>query len=160
MRHIAYFHKLFLTVFICALLAGPASAAMSDKDFFRLCQKGSLQEIVEAIEGGADVNARTQDHDWATPLMWALENPDPEVITVLVKAGADVNVQDGYGVTPLIRAMRYDPNPEVIAALINAGAEDVLIKPGGKETSVGHGVDTWRFRSFAEDMCRATSLLI
>ena len=47
----------------------------------------------------------------------------PEVVTLLIKAGADVNAKDKYGVTPLHRAAAYNENPEVITILIKAGAD-------------------------------------
>ena len=39
-------------VLACALLAGPASAAMSDADFLNLCTTGSAQQIAAATALG------------------------------------------------------------------------------------------------------------
>ena len=63
------------------------------------------------------------DKDGKTALMHAaLNNQNPEVITTLLKAGADINAQDGGGATPLIWAAGHNKNPEVISELLKAGA--------------------------------------
>ena len=67
------------------------------------------------------MNAR--DKDGWTPLMAAADyNPNPEVITMLVKAGADVNAQTRDGYTALMYAAGQR-NPEVITMLLEAGAD-------------------------------------
>ena len=59
-----------------------------------------------------------------TPLMVAAAyNQDPEVITVLLQAGASINAQNKYGETPLVVAAGYNQNPAVIAVLLKAGAD-------------------------------------
>ena len=66
------------------------------------------------------MNARDSD-DW-TPLMDAADyNPNPEVITTLLKAGADANAWDALGMTALNWAAMHNRNPEVIITLIKAG---------------------------------------
>ena len=47
----------------------------------------------------------------------------PEVISVLIEAGADVNAKDKDGITPLMWAAWYNDIPEVISVLIKAGAK-------------------------------------
>jgi ankyrin repeat protein len=96
---------------------------MSDADFRELCEKGSAQQIVDAIKDGANVHAR--DEYRGTPLLimlMAWNNPNPEVITAFVNAGADVNAQSASGATPLIMAAR-NLNPKILAALLKAGAD-------------------------------------
>ena len=80
MHHIpsSFLQKLFWALVVCALMAGPAPAAigtMSDEDFLELCQDGSAQQVVDAINSGANMNARYEDgiytayarvRDWAT----------------------------------------------------------------------------------------------
>ena len=124
--------KVFLSLLICALSASSALATMSDVDFLTLSALGSLQQINEAIRDGANVNAVLlhSGEGAITPLMAAAEfNTNPEVITALIDAGADVNARCGRGDTALIRAAHPDPNPEVTMALIEAGA-DVNVRCG------------------------------
>jgi ankyrin repeat protein len=65
-------------------------------DFFDLVKTGTSQSVQAAISKGADVNAR--DKYDRTPLMYAAEyNPNPEVITVLLTAGANAKAKDNEG---------------------------------------------------------------
>ena len=48
------------------------------------------------MDAGADVEARTEDGQ--TPLMFAaIENSNPEVLQVLLDAGADATAKNGMG---------------------------------------------------------------
>ena len=94
---------------------------LSTSEFIRLCQEGDLHQINNAILYGANVNARDSG---LTPLMAAAgNNADPEVISALIKAGADVKAKNVSGRTPLLSAAMSNSNPEVISALIKAGAD-------------------------------------
>ena len=133
--------KVFLSLLVCALFASPALAAMSGADFVELSGTGSgtLQQINEAIEAGANVNATT---GWGgTALMLAARfNPNHRVVTALLEAGADINARDAGGSTALMWAgnNRY---PEVITAvitaLIEAGA-DVNARDQNGNTALHH----------------------
>ncbi|MGA2640617.1 MAG: SUMF1/EgtB/PvdO family nonheme iron enzyme [Spirochaetia bacterium] len=92
-------------------------------DFFALVLTGTPQDVQAALHHGANANA--QNKDGKTPLMLAAgSNQNPEVITTLLKAGADLNVLDRQlQRSALIYAARSNPNPEVISTLLNAGAD-------------------------------------
>ena len=51
------------------------------------------------------------------------KNTTPEQIVKLIKAGADVNINDNKGSPALILAVRNNSNPQVITELIKAGAD-------------------------------------
>jgi ankyrin repeat protein len=90
--------------------------------FIELCREGSLEQIADAINNGADVNA--QDEAEKTPLMLAaVDNSKLELLRALINAGADVHMRDGNGATPLMFAAGANSNPEVIKTLVNAGAD-------------------------------------
>ncbi len=58
-----------------------------------------------------------------TPLMMA-PSSSPEVMQILLAAGANVNARDGRGMTPLIFAAATDtPNPATLRLLLKAGAD-------------------------------------
>jgi ankyrin repeat protein len=112
-----------IAVLVALALTGCLSTNTQTKDFFELVTAGTPQDVQAAISKGADVNAR--DKDDMTPLMCAAEtNKNPEVITILLKAGADIKAQDlHYSQTPLMWAAWDNPNPEVIATLLKASAD-------------------------------------
>ena len=141
-------------VFACALLAGPAPAAMSDADFLELCGKGSLQQIVDAIKDGANVHALDK-HGRTALMMAACKNPNPEVIPALAKAGVDINAKDSTGRTALMWAAdspSYRPPSEaithlseVITTLLNFGAD-----PKAKDNNGKRAIDYARKNSRLE----------
>ena len=67
-------------------------------DFFNLCKKGTAAEVSQVLAAGADIAA--QDTFGTTPLMFAVfNNPKPEVITALLKAGTNAKAKDNEGKT-------------------------------------------------------------
>jgi ankyrin repeat protein len=125
-------------------------ASVGDEVFFELCKSGAPEEISAAIKNGADINAL--DSDGWTPLMFAVYRSDPEVISVLLNAGADIdatvlntaiyginslevpiislllehganiNEREEGASTFLMEAVRHG-NPELISFLVKAGAD-------------------------------------
>ncbi len=70
-----------------------------------------------------------------TPLMCAAAfNQNPEVITTLLKAGADINAQNESAsrMTALMWAAVNNQNPEVIMRLLKAGADAKAKNSAGK----------------------------
>ena len=53
----------------------------------------------------------------------ALQNSNPEVLMVLLEAGADVNARDKNGSTLLMAAAQQNTNPEALTVLLEAGAD-------------------------------------
>jgi ankyrin repeat protein len=120
MKKYSYAMSVFFLVFIATT---PASAAMSDEEFFELCKYGSPVEIQTAIENGANVNSR-DNHGW-TPLMIAAWINDENATETLIKNGADVNARDNEGRTSLMWAAAYKINnaADVLETLIKNGAD-------------------------------------
>jgi ankyrin repeat protein len=94
---------------------------MTVSRFLRYCQQGSLQQVLEAIEGGANVNAK-DEHGWTPLLTSVANNRDPLVSNALIQAGADVNASN-QGWTALMRAVAFGHSPEITDMLIKAGAD-------------------------------------
>lgn len=108
-------------------IAVPLTAQVS---FFELCKTGSPAEIEKALKAGETVKANEYS---ITPLMWVAQyNPNPDVITMLIKNGSSVNEADNTGTTPLMYAAMNTTNPEVIMALLKAGADGKLKNSDGK----------------------------
>jgi ankyrin repeat protein len=98
------------------------TAMSSSTDLFRLVQTGTSIEVINALSAGADPNAR-EPKKGGTPLMAAsFSNPDPYVILLLLRAGADLNAQDQGGMSSLMYASGHNPEAEVTATLLRAGA--------------------------------------
>nr|MCR4819145.1 ankyrin repeat domain-containing protein [Fretibacterium sp.] len=112
---------IFLSVLLVFCMTAAAWGAMTDEDFAGLCKKGSVQEIRNALLKEANINAK--DEDGWTALMAAAANNKPEVVSLLLKAGADVNAMDQYGGSALMAAAANNRNPEVISLLLKAGAD-------------------------------------
>ena len=59
-----------------------------------------------------------------TPLhVAARHNTRPEVVALLIKAGADVDAKGKHGRTPLHRAARSNENPEIVELLVKSGLD-------------------------------------
>jgi ankyrin repeat protein len=102
-------------------------------DFFKLIITGTSQSVKAAINKGAKVNAR-DENGWTPPMCAAAFNQNPEVITTLLKAGANINAQNELApcMTALIWAAVNNQNPEVIMRLLKAGADAKVKNSAGK----------------------------
>jgi ankyrin repeat protein len=95
--------------------------AATKKDFVDICFDGTTQEIEAAIAAGADIGTRGKDG--RTALMAAAANSkNPEAVSILLKAGAEVNAQSDSGWTALMFAT-WQGSPEIVSTLLKAGAE-------------------------------------
>ncbi len=74
--------------------------------------------------GRVDVNVRYRGPFQATPLCWAAENRRDRLVELLLAAGADPDMTDDWGMTPLSRAAR-SRNRAVAERLIATGNVDV-----------------------------------
>lgn len=86
------------------------------------------EEIEKLITMGGDVAYKNRRGE--TPLMIAVENHCAHIAPwVMVDYGADINAQDAWGNTPLMRClMSKNPSKDLIFALIDYGADLTHIK--------------------------------
>ncbi|MEI0446648.1 ankyrin repeat domain-containing protein [Brachyspira intermedia] len=66
--------------------------------------KGDMKALEKLVKDDTDLN---KQYDKITPLGLAAARNDKEMVKFLVEKGADINLEDGYGYTPLIIAMKY-----------------------------------------------------
>ena len=138
--------KLLVTVLI---MIATASTYAQMTHFFDLAETGTPHDIQAAIDKGTNANAR--DKDGQTLLMWAAyDNPNPDVMTVLLKAGADIKARLRSAMTGMdfnaaaqFREALAKLDHEVKAPKVQAvpvGTDKVLRRDGARQDPRGgHG---------------------
>ena len=87
-------YKILLVIVILLILF----SSIFSQSFFDIVSNGTPEEVQKAIDAGANVNDRTSDG--TTTLMYAAYfNQNPEVVTILLKSGADGKLKDNEGKT-------------------------------------------------------------
>ena len=69
------------------------------------CRTNGLCIVEALIEANADVNVAPGTITASPPLLSAMSR-DPKIVSLLLEHGADVNVEDAYGATPLLAAIQ------------------------------------------------------
>jgi ankyrin repeat protein len=87
---------------------------------FDAAKSGNLADARKLLDTGADVNER--DSDQWTPLMYAANFRNAEMVSELLAKKADVNAKNVYGWTALMLAARKG-NKDSVAMLLDAGAD-------------------------------------
>lgn len=131
----------YLIQFLCTLalcLAGMSGAAFAGdvEALYRAAGEGKVTDVVSLLKGGAEVNGRTRSGSYALNAA-AVEN-NTEVIQILLAHGADPNVQNSQGDTPLICATKYaGGKPTTVELLVDAGS-DLGIKDNSGNTALDY----------------------
>jgi len=98
-------------------------------------QKGDTERTIKFIKDGCDVNDNIVDNkDWSTktPLMYASEEGNLEIVKLLISKGANVNARTKRNWTALMLASGSGYT-KIVKLLIEKGAElDVRDKGGGR----------------------------
>ena len=114
-------------------------------DMLQSIRDDNLELLKSYIQSGADVNYIQEDlyGYQVSALVIASEKAwrrnDTEIVEYLINAGADVNVKDESGNTPLMKAAdtpdRYKSRVKLMQQLIDHGA-DVNAKNNANETAL------------------------
>ncbi|MDA3955988.1 ankyrin repeat domain-containing protein, partial [Oceanispirochaeta sp.] len=72
---------------------------------------------------GEDIPIDTRDEMGRTALMRAVWMDNSEAVSRLLSSGADPNLKDKNGQTPLYFALQFSENESLLSLLLNSGAE-------------------------------------
>jgi len=101
------------------------------KDFDWAIKNGDLDGVKEFVEkGGVDVKT-IKDANSRTPIHWAADYNQLELLKYLESKGAKLDEKDKYGITPLLAAV-YEGHVNVVQYLVSKGAKKDVKGPDGK----------------------------
>ena len=130
--HAATMHRRYRIVEMLVNTAGIAINAADTAGFTPLHIAAVLgyTEIIATIlsHHGVNLDTRIGDHEYA-PMHFATERGHVRAVELLIAAGADVNIQNAGGVTPLIVAASRR-NEGMLDAIISAPGVDVNMRMG------------------------------
>jgi len=119
MRKLQLVIAFFSLVLVLEVMA--AEKPKEECDLKNVVRNGTLAEIHAQIKMGCDINAQN-DKGKLTALHAATMAEDVEVMQILIKAGANVNMKDMTGKTALHWAAMFHA-PEEAELLLNSGAK-------------------------------------
>lgn len=102
-------------------------ADAGDLEAIGICRSGTREQVARFLKMHGDPDKAIGSYK--TPFVLAIEqNPHPEVISLMIDAGAKVNARDAEGITPLVHSARNSNHPPIAVALIKGGAD-----PNGRD---------------------------
>jgi ankyrin repeat protein len=111
-----------------------------------------VPRVETLLSSGSDPNA-VDDSGW-TPLHFAARASTPEVVKLLLNAGAAVDPRDSFGNTPLWRAVFHSRGEgEVIRLLRTAGADPYIDnKHGSSPLKLARTIANYDVRQYFRDL--------
>ena len=114
-------HTAIRFLFVCLLMSTLFYAQSLDDKLLEATRAEDIASVKALLEEGADVNAKYR-YD-ATPLFFAADRGNAELVQLLIDRGATINAKDTfYGVTPLQWAS-FNERTDVVKILLKSGAE-------------------------------------
>ena len=115
---------------IALLLVGTSLVFAGDPALLETVESGDHAAALHLLTAkGTDVNATAADG--STAIMYAAANNDLDLVRALIKAGANVKLENKFGTSALTEAAIIGSAP-VIEALIKAGADPNFKTPNGE----------------------------
>ena len=102
-------------------LAGLAESAPNVARFMKSARQGNAHRVNIFLKAGGDVNAKGDDDNGNTALMWAAMENQKEIAAMLIEAGADVNAKNELQGNALRSAVK-NQHKEIVEMLIKASA--------------------------------------
>lgn len=85
---------------------------------------GNLEAVQQHIDAGTDLNKK-DPYGGSSPLISAALFDKPEMVKLLIAAGADLNFQNKEGSTALITAAFFG-RPHIVKMLLDSGADKTI----------------------------------
>ena len=122
LRYPRYFLRILGTVALCVMGTTGTAYAGDVETLYRAAGDGKATEVAGLLKSGVNVNGRTRSGSYALNAA-AVEN-NTAVIQLLLSHGADPNVQNKQGDTPLICATKYaGGKTDTVKLLVDAGTD-------------------------------------
>jgi hypothetical protein len=103
---------------------------MSHEEFLHNVAISNKEMVKKCLDRGANVNVKGTDGK--TALIISIERKEIDLIRILINSGADVNLADNNGVSPLIYALLINPiDIRILNRLLEAGADVNLADNNG-----------------------------
>ena len=122
-------HLAFLSAAAAGALMLAQAILAQQRDLATIVQAGETKQALERIRAGADVNHAQPDG--TTPLIWAVNRADHEVVEALLARKADPNAVNEFGSMPLTEAARLNDD-RMVRMLLDAGAKSDSANPDGE----------------------------
>lgn len=123
--------------FATVLVGCTGKVLSSDVDtLYRAAGDGNTSRVSALLDSGVEVNARTSDDSYA--LNRAAVYNQAEMVRLLLEHGADPNVQNGEGDTPLICATKYAGGHAPTVKLLVEGGTDLTITDKSGKTALDY----------------------
>ena len=118
-----------------SMLSFPSFVSASDVDaLYEAAGAGDTTQVTALLESGVNVNARTSDDSYA--LNKAAVMNQVETMRVLLARGADPNVQNGQGDTPLVCATKYAGGEAATMQMLIQAGTDLSLKDEDGNTAL------------------------
>jgi ankyrin repeat protein len=108
-------------LFILFLVSSQVTACATMSPLSKAARDGNMNKINDLISSGGNINERDPIWGWSS-LQYAVYYNQTEAVRLLIEKGANLNIADENGRTPLLLAVEYNYK-DIIHILLDKGAD-------------------------------------